>query len=65
MSDPTSKRPADNHEELVHADDTIIGRASRGSPAVAAQADFVNIKRSISENHGALLHGFRGLSMAA
>jgi hypothetical protein len=31
MSDSTPKRPADDQEELVHVDDTIIGRASRRS----------------------------------
>lgn len=31
MSDFTPKRPTDDQEELVHTDDTIIGRASRGS----------------------------------
>jgi hypothetical protein len=31
MSDPTSKHPSDEQEELVHADDRVIGRAFRAS----------------------------------
>lgn len=31
MSDPTSRRPSDEPEELAHADDRVIGRASRAS----------------------------------
>jgi hypothetical protein len=31
MSDPTNNRPSDEQEELVQADDRVIGRAFRGS----------------------------------
>jgi len=31
MNDPTSKHSSDEQEELVHADDRVIGRAFRGS----------------------------------
>jgi len=31
MSDPTNKRPSDDQEELVYADDRVISRAFRGS----------------------------------